>query len=585
MTTATVARPDRVRLADKRQQSLALVHFRMMVVMLVFLGVIALIALRLILLTVFNDRNAATPAGDGLLPARGDIVDRNGVPLARTIMAWSIGLHPKKLVNAPQGVAEKLHALMPERSVADYMAMLTSKKNFIYLRRRATPELVAEVNAIGEPAIALAREPERLYPQTDLAAHVLGWTDIDGRGVFGMEKVLNNRLLDPAQRGTPVALSIDARVQAALQQELAGAMDKFTAAAASGIVMNVRTGEVLGMVSLPAFNPNDPGATPIANLRNNATQSVYELGSTFKAITLANAIETGVVHSMAQRYDATHPLQVGRFKIHDDEPAGRWLDIPEMFVKSSNIVTAQIADQLGKDREIAMFDKLGFDKPPQIELTARGRPLWPSYWGRTTVMTVAYGHGLAVTPLNLAIAYCALVNGGIYRPATLFKVGPDHPLAPGRRVISEATSARIRQLLRLVVMPAAGGTGKKADVPGFRLGGKTGTAEKADAGGYNKKLNVSTFAGVFPMDDPKYFIMMTLDGPHATKDTFGFTTAAWVVGPAIGRTVARIGPLLGVIPDERHDVDESDLLPLIWQPGQDRKAKLTGAAAVAADKD
>jgi cell division protein FtsI (penicillin-binding protein 3) len=401
--------------------------------------------------------------------------------------------------------------------------------------------------------------------------------------VFGMEKVLNNRLLDPAMRGIPVQLSIDARVQAALEDELSAAKDKFTAAAGSGVVMDVRTGEVLAMVSLPDFNPNDPGATDIGSLKNNMTQSVYELGSTFKAITLANGIESGVIKSMAQKYDATAPLQIGRFKIHDEEPAGRWLDIPEMFTKSSNIVTARIADQIGQQREMAMFDKLGFSHAPEIELTGKVKPLWPRYWGRTTVMTVGYGHGIAVTPLNLAIAYCALTNGGIYRPATLYKVGPEHPLDPGRRVISETTSARMRQLLRLVVLPVADGTGKKADVPGFRLGGKTGTAEKASDGGYNKKLNVSTFAGVFPMDDPKYMVMMTLDGPHATADTYGWTTAAWVVGPAMGRMISRIGPLLGVIPDERHDVDESDLLPLLWKPGPAKK--LSGAAAVAHDKD
>jgi cell division protein FtsI (penicillin-binding protein 3) len=583
--TALVARPDRVRLAGQRQQSLALAHFRLMVVMLLFLGLAAVIALKLLFLSAFADSGSGGAGVNGLLPARGDIIDRNGVPLAQTIQAWSIGLHPAKLINEPHGVAQKLAALMPEHSEAEYFAMLKSGKPFIYLRRRATPDLVAAVNAIGEPAIALAQEPERLYPQTDLAAHVLGWTDIDGRGVFGMERVLNDRLLDPRQRGTPVTLSIDARVQAALEQELGAAKDKFTAAAGSALVMDVRTGEIIAMVSLPTFNPNDPGKTGLESLRNNTTQSVYELGSTFKTITLANAIDSGVVTSMAKRYDATAPLQIGRYKIHDEEPAGRWLNIPEMFTKSSNIVTARIAEELGQQRETAMFKKLGFGAPPEVELRAKAKPLWPLYWGKTTVMTVGYGHGLAVTPLHLAIAYSALVNGGIYHPATLLKRGPDNPVPAGHRVISEATSARIRQLLRLVVLPIADGTGKKADVPGFRLGGKTGTAEKAQAGGYNKKLNVSTLAGVFPMDDPRYMIMMTLDGPHATADTYGWTTAAWVVGPAIGRTIARIGPLLGVIPDERHDVDESDLLPLLWHPGQDKKVALTGAAAAKHDKD
>ena len=583
--TATVTRPDRVRLAGQRQQSLALVHFRLMVVMLLFLGVVGLIALRLLWISIFAGSGPSTPASDGLLPARGDIVDRNGVPLARTIQAWSVGLHPKQLVNDPMDVAQKLAAVMPEHSVVDYVGMLKSGKSFIYLRRRATPELVAEVNAIGEPAIALAREPERLYPQTTLAAHVLGWTDLDGRGVFGMEKVLNNRLLDPAKRGQPASLSIDSRVQAAMEAELGAAVQKFTAAGGEGLVLDVRTGEVVAMTSLPTFNPNDPGATPIEALKNNTTQSVYELGSTFKAITIANAIDTGVVTSMTKKYDATAPLQIGRYKIHDDHAENRWLNVPEMMVHSSNIVTARIADELGQQREMAMFRKLGLDKPPAIELGASARPLWPGYWGRTTVMTVGFGHGIAVTPLNLAIAYAALVNGGTWRPATLIKRGEDNPVPTGHRVISEATSARVRQLLRLVVLPIADGTGKKADVPGFRLGGKTGTAEKAQGGGYNRKVNVSTFAGVFPMDDPRYVIMMTLDSPHGTKDTFGFTTAAWVVGPAIAHTVARIGPLLGVIPDERHDVDESELLPLLWRPDKDKKPALAGAAAAAHDKE
>ncbi|WP_419828113.1 peptidoglycan D,D-transpeptidase FtsI family protein [Sphingomonas sp.] len=579
------ARPtERVRLAGQRQQTLALSHFRLMLVMLLLLGLAAVIAIRLVWLTVAGGDQAGFRAAEGV-PARADIVDRNGVPLATTINAWSVALMPAKRVNDAREVAQKLAQVLPEHSAADYYAMLRSKKTFIYLRRRATPDLVARVNAIGEPAIQLAQEPERLYPQTDLAAHVLGWTDSEGRGAFGMEKLLDRRLVDPGLRGTPVPLAIDGRVQAALESELGAARDKFTAAAAGGIVMDVRTGEVLAMTSLPTFNPNDPGATPIENLKNNTIQSVYELGSTFKAITIANAIQSGVVTSMAQKYDATAPLVIGRYRIHDDEPAGRWLNIPEMMVRSSNIVTARIADELGQQREMAMFRKLGFANPPEVELSARARPLWPTYWGRTTVMTVGFGHGLAVTPLNLAIAYAALVNGGIYRPATLLKRGPGNPVPAGRRVISEATSARVRQLLRLVVNPVADGTGKKADVPGFRLGGKTGTAEKAQAGGYNKKLNVSTFAGVFPMDDPRYLVMMTLDGPHATADTYGWTTAAWVVGPAIGRLVSRIGPLLGVIPDEHHDVDESDLLPLIWKPAPKVKKASVAAGAAAAKHD
>ncbi len=564
--TALVARPDRVRLAGQRQQSLALVHFRLMLVMLLFMGVTTVIAGRLAFFALFADRAVSGRAADGMLPARGDILDRNGVPLARTIDAWSIGIHPAKLVNPPEEIAAQLAALMPERSAAHYLAMLKSGKPFFYLRRRAMPELVAAVNALGEPAIALDREPERLYPQTSLAAHVLGWTDVDGHGVGGMERVLDERLSDRAQRGRPAMLSIDSRVQAAIESELGAAMVKFQAIGATGLVLDVRTGEVIAMASLPSFNPNSSGRADPEALRNNVIQSVYELGSTFKAITIANAIENGTVTSMARKWDATHALQVGRFKINDDHPQRRWLTVPEMMVHSSNIVTAQIADELGEARMRAMFAKLGFDAPADIELKEKGRPLWPVYWGRTTTMTVGYGHGIAVTPLHLASAYAALVNGGIWRPATLLKRGRGNAVPAGRRVISEATSFKVRQLLRLVVMPQTDGTGKSAEAPGFRIGGKTGTAEKPSGGGYARHSLVSTFAGVFPMDAPRYAVVMMLDEPKGTADTYGYATAGWTIAPAVGRVVARIGPMLGVMPDMSRDIDEADMLPLIWMP-------------------
>lgn len=560
--TALVARAERVRLAGQRQQVSATAHFRLMVVMLLFIGVTFLISARLIYLLAFEGRPARAIASDGLLPQRGDIVDRNGMPLARTIDAWSIGVHPRKIVGDRAMIAAQLADLMPQRSEAQYLALLNSRRNYVYLRRRAVPELVQAVNAIGEPAIAFAREPERLYPQATLASHVLGWLDQDGKAASGMERVLDARLSDPALRGRPVALSLDMRVQAAMEAELTAAMIKHSAIGASGLVLDVDTGEVLAMTSLPAFNPNRPSFARIEDLANKSTLSVYELGSTFKMITAANAIESGVVTSMSKRYDATAPLQVGKFRIHDDHPENRYLNLPEAIVHSSNIVTARIADEIGAEREQAFFRKLGFNAPADIELGAKGTPLWPRFWARTTTMTVAYGHGIAVTPLHLASAYAALANGGIWRPATLMKRDPGH-IPQGRRVISEATSARMRQLMRLVVLK---GTGRKADAPGFRIGGKTGTAEKPHLGGYARKSLVSTFAAVFPMDRPRYVVIAMLDEPKGTADTYGFATAAWTAGPVIKNVISRIGPMLGVIPDDRRDVDESDLLPLLWEP-------------------
>jgi cell division protein FtsI (penicillin-binding protein 3) len=498
--------------------------------------------------------------------ARGDIVDRNGRVLARTIEAWSIGIHTDRLLTDPQVLAQKLSELMPEKTADAYLAMIrtrqTSRTPFTYLRRRAMPELVAAVNALGEPGIGYAREPERLYPQTTLAAHVLGYTDLAGNGVTGMERVLNDRLSDPATRGTPAALAIDTRVQAVMENELYGAMVDQQAIGAAGVVLDVQTGEVVAMVSLPVYNPNKPqGDRNAAQWRNSVTQSVYELGSIFKPLTMANAMDAGVVTSLAQRYDASAPLKVGGYTIHDEHSDGRWLNVPEALVHSSNIVTARIADQLGQERTSAFFRKLHFDAKPDIELKERGAPIWPSFWGRTTTMTIGYGHGMAVTPLHLASAYATLVNGGIWRPSTLLRVAPGK--APkGTRVITQATSDKMRQMLRMIVTE---GTGKNANVAGMRVGGKTGTADKASEGGYSRSTTVSTFACAFPMDAPRYVVIAMLDSPKGSALSYGQRTAAFVSAPAAGRIIARIGPMLGVVPDTSRDIDTSDLIPLIWK--------------------
>ena len=557
--TALAAHAPLARPTPQRQQALALTYHRLMLMMLVFAGVTMLIVGRLVHLQLFTDRATAI-AGNPLLPARADIVDRNGVPLARTIDAWSIAVHPRKLLGDPNELAAKLHALMPERSVAEYKAILTSDKNFVYLNRRAVPELVAAANALGEPAIVFDREPERLYPQPAMAGHILGWTDFDGRGVTGMEKVLDKRLSDPELRGTPVALSIDTRVQAAMESALAAAVVKHSALGATGIVLDVRTGELIAMASLPTFNPNAAGKSDANALFNRATMGVYELGSTFKPITVAAAMEAGVVTSLAQTYQSGAPLAIGRFRIKDDHPIPGRANIVQTLVKSSNIVSAQIADQMGAERMQAAFRALGFNEPAHIELDQKGKTLWPHNWGRATVLTSAYGHGVAITPLHLASAYAALVNGGIWRPATLTRLKN----APqGRRVYSEATSFRMRQLLRMIVKE---GTGRKGEAPGFRVGGKTGTAEKSQAGGYSKKVNISTFAAAFPMDDPRYVVIAMLDAPKGTSDTFGFTTAAWTAAPVVSRVISRAGPLLGVIPDDSREIELSELMPLVGKP-------------------
>ena len=558
------ARPEPFGAASERPQPLALTYQRLMLMLLLFAGVTALVVGRLLFLQLFTDRSAAAELANPLLPPRGDIVDRNNVPLARTIDAWTIGLRPRDLVGDPGEVSRRLAELMPERSAAQYREMLAADRSFVYLRRRALPEQVEAVNALGEPALVFSREPERLYPQTALAGHVLGWTDLEGRGATGMERILDERLMDPARRGEPIALSIDSRVQAAMEAELAAAVTAQRAEGGTGIVLDVRTGEVVAMASAPTFNPNSAGRADANALYNRATMGVYELGSVFKPITVAAAIEAGVVTSPAQRWDAASPVPIGRFRISDDHPLGRAITVPELLIHSSNIATARIADQMGAERMQAAFRAVGFDEPAHIELNERARPLWPSDWGRARVLTSGFGHGVAITPLHLASAYAALVNGGVWRPATLMRI--DAGRAPqGRRVYSQATSDRMRQYLRMIVTH---GTGRRGEAPGFRVGGKTGTAEKVAAGGgYSRRVNVSTFAAAFPMDEPRYVVVVMMDAPQGTEETHFLTTAAWTAAPVVSRVISRTGPLLGIIPDAGRDIDTTELQPLVAAAG------------------
>jgi len=541
-------------------RGLALTYQRLMLVMLLFAGVTALVVLRLGYLQVFTDRSGASELNNPLIPPRADITDRNGIALARTIDAWSIGIQPRNVIGDRAELAARLHRLMPQRSTADYRRLLATDTRFVYLARRALPELVQAVNGLGEPGIIFNREPERLYPQTHMAGHVLGWTNMEGHGVAGMERVLEERLTARATRGTPVALSIDSRVQATLEAELATAVTSMAAEGGTGIVLDAATGEVVAMASAPTFNPNAAGRSDPSALYNRATMGVYELGSVFKPITVAAAMEAGVITSIGQRWDAASPVAVGRFRISDDHPLGRSITVPELLVHSSNIATARIADQMGPERMQQAFRALGFHEPAHIELRERSRTLWPADWGRATVLTSGFGHGIAVTPLHLATAYAALVNGGIWRPATLMRIAPGQ--APqGRRVYSEETSLRMRQMLRMIV---TNGTGRRAEAPGFRVGGKTGTAERVAAGGgYSGRVNVSTFAAAFPMDAPRYVVVVMIDSPRPTEANSFVTTAAYTAAPVVSRVISRSGPLLGVIPDAGRDIDTSAVRPLV----------------------
>ncbi|WP_416379384.1 peptidoglycan D,D-transpeptidase FtsI family protein [Erythrobacter sp.] len=555
----------RVQRVNLRAQLLWTARFRILWVMAVF-ALVTLIALtRIVALAFDGQAPERTSLAEALLPPRGEISDRNGVPLARAFPAYALWFDPAAmgdtgapLVRSPQEVARELKTIFPDIDEARMAARLASGRAG-YLRRRLLPEEANKVFALGEVALEIPRETDRHYPQGTLAAHVLGYVVEDEGGKLGMEEVLEKRLADPAQRGEAVALSLDVRVQGALEDELRRGMLATNALGAAGIVLDVDTGEVMAMASLPEFDPNVAGANGAKNVFNRATNGVYELGSTFKPLTVAAAMDAGVVSDLSRQWNAA-PVPVGSRTIKDSHPLGASLNAPQALVHSSNTVTARIADALGPERLRSAMIDLGMDRRPFIELPAKGRPIWPQgNWSRVTNMTVGFGHGLAVTPLHLASAYAAMVNGGIWRPATLMKLDPaDVPR--GRRVFKESTSSRMRQMLRMISLY---GTGRSADAKGYRVGGKTGSAEKAGVGGYNKTALVSSFAAAFPMDAPRYVVVVVVDEPKGTVASSFQRTAAFTSAPVVGRLVPRIGPMLGVQPDEQRDVDISDLRYLV----------------------
>lgn len=570
LSVSTAISSGRVALVNVRQRSLFTARLRVLWVVLGFVLVAVAALLRIGYLGLFQDAPASRSLSEALLPPRGEIRDRNGVPLARAFPAYALWYNPEALndggaplVKTPAEVARALHRIFPDMDVQQLTRRLASGRPG-YLRRRLLPEEANRVQGIGEIALEIPQETERFYPQGAMAAHVLGYVSADGHGKVGMEEVLDKQLSDPARRGQPAILSIDTRVQGALEDELKKGMLATNAVGAAGIILDVDTGEVLALASLPSFDPNKIDATGAGHMFNRVTNQVYELGSTFKPLSIAAAMDAGVVNDLAKRYQSSQPIHIGGFRIRDSHPLGASLNVPEALMHSSNIVTAQIADQLGGKQLKRTMADLGMNERPYIELPARGFPIWPKgEWPRLRTMTVSYGHGIAVTPLHLASAYAAMVNGGIWRPTTLHKIEPGH--APrGRRVFKASTSARMNQMLRMIV---SDGTGRKAEAPGFRLGGKTGSAEKPGAGGYRRHSLISTFAAAFPMDRPRYVIVAMLDEPQGTAASSYQRTAAWNAAPIVGKVVPRVGPLLGIMPDDTRDIDLTDLKPLVHRGG------------------
>jgi cell division protein FtsI (penicillin-binding protein 3) len=534
---------DTVILEGNYKQALETGRNRLLVTGVMFMIAFLAIAVRLVDLTAFGPggepRISRTIPTAALTAGRADIFDRNGTVLATSLPTASLFADPRDIMDA-EDAASKLAAVFPDIKRNVLLHKLKSKSRFVWIYRNLTPNQQYAVNRLGIPGVTFQRGERRVYPHGREAAHVLGLTDIDGNGIAGVEKYFASSLNKGEE---PLELSIDLRVQAMFRQELTAAMDEFQAIGAAGVVLNVRTGEIISLVSLPDFDPNIPDSMIGTVAFNRATKGVYEMGSTFKLFTTAMALDSGAV-SIDGGYDASQPIKISRFTISDYHGKNRWLSVPEILVYSSNIGSAKMAMDVGAKAQKFYLDQLGLLRQSAVELPEIGVPQFPARWGDISTMTISYGHGLSVSPLQLVDAVAALVNDGIRMPVTLLKHrGGSAPV--GTRVLSEGTSKQMRDLMRLVV---TSGTGKNADAPGYLVGGKTGTADKQVGGRYGSDALISSFVGVFPVDAPRFVILAMLDEPKGTERTFNYATGGWVAAPVVRRMVLKIAALLGILP-------------------------------------
>jgi cell division protein FtsI (penicillin-binding protein 3) len=488
---------------------------------------------------------------------RADIVDRNGELLATSLRTSSLYANARVVLD-PKEAAQKLVQVLPELNYNDALHRLQSGKGFVWLARHLTPQKQAEILRLGLPGIYFQQDERRVYPHGELFAHVLGYTNIDNQGLSGIERKFNDLLLS---HGSPFALSLDVRVQHIVRDELLAGIEKFKAQGGAGLVMNVQTGEIIAMVSLPDFDPNHVNkiGSQKQALFNRLALGVYEMGSNFKIFTTALFLDKGK-SSVHTKLDVSGPLRVGRFRITDIHPAHYPLTVTEIFVQSSNIGAAKMAMYLGSQLQQEFFKKLGFFQSPQLEIPELGSPLFPKQWSEPTLITASYGYGISITPLHLATAIGGIVNKGIMQQPTLLKKDQGYP-AQGKRVVSEKTSEIMRKLLYMVV---AQGTGKKAGVKGYEVGGKTGTANQLVGKSYKDGTSTTSFTGVFPMTDPKYLVLIMVDRPQGIKETYGFNLGGWNAAPITGKVIRRIAPILQVIPTHK-EVDEAGQNPLLIQ--------------------
>jgi cell division protein FtsI (penicillin-binding protein 3) len=530
-----------------------------------FAAIYAVIGGRLVMFALGGDSHGArrTAAQDAIATARPDIVDRNGEVLATDVKAPSLFGEPRRIIDKDEAI-ELLTATLPDLDTGEVRDRLSGKKGFVWLKREITPLQQQEIHRLGIPGIGFLRENKRVYPTGNEVAHLIGLVNIDNQGIAGMEKWLDtNGLADLHRAGfatdrlqRPVELSVDLRVEHALRDELLKAKEKYKAKAASGLVSNVRTGEIVAMVSVPDFDPNSPKEAHDPDRINRLTTGVYEMGSTFKAFTLAMALDSGKA-DLNSMWDARGPLHYGRFTIHDDHALGRMINMKEVFYYSSNVGAARIALSQGVEAHKTFLRKMGQLERLRTELPESASPIVPKRWAELNTVTIAFGHGLSVAPLQAVMGIDALVNGGYLIPPTFLKRTEQEAMAIAKRVIKPETSEKMRFLMRL---NAEIGTARKADVKGYYIGGKTGTAEKVINGHYAKKRVLNAFTAILPADNPRYQLLIMLDEPQPLKETFGFITSGWNAVPTGGNVIARIAPLLGIEP--RFDLPPSDRLIL-----------------------
>ncbi len=552
-------------LYDNKIDRAAKARARIGLAILLFAAVYSIIALRLVMFAAASDgRNPhRAVSGDAIATARPDILDRNGEILATDVRVPSLYAEPRRLIDVDEAV-ELLTADLTDLDATELRERLSSKRGFVWLKRDITPEQQREIYRQGLPGIGFLNENKRTYPNGPEVSHLIGHVNIDNQGIAGMEKWLDGHGLAALHMAglatdrlqNPVNLAVDLRVQHALRDELVAAHTKFKTLAAAGLVLDVRTGEIIAMVSEPDYDPNNPHEALDPTRINRLTTGVFEMGSTFKAFTIAMALDSGKF-TLKSSFDAHGPMQVGRFQIHDFEPENRMLTIPEIFTYSSNIGAARTALAMGVDAHKAFLKKMGQLDRLRTELPESAEPIVPRHWGELNTITIAFGHGLSVAPLQALMGVGALMNGGFLIPPTFLKRTEEEARALGKRVIKPETSEMMRYLMRLNVEK---GTARKADVPGYYIGGKTGTADKVINGHYSKSSVLTDFMAVIPADKPRYLLLIMLDDPKVLPETHGFKTSGWNAVPVGGAVVARIAPLLGVEP--RLDLPDADHLIL-----------------------